>query len=66
MSVVNYVQVDGEEAPPAAYFLNHWGTCAKGKDCLCLKPGHPWLGVLCESWKSNGWTRFEEMKLDLG
>lgn len=45
----------------SAYLLDHYGTCEHGAQCLCLKPGSPWLGRACPWWRTAGASTVEEL-----
>ena len=46
------------------YIKDHYGDCALGPACRCLKFG-PWLGRLCPNWHPTSASSWKEVKSNL-
>lgn len=46
----------------AEYIADHYGSCIQRRECICLKPEHPWMGTFCPNWQPGPWKTFEEMR----
>jgi len=49
-------------APPidTDVLLDLYGECTLGQ-CNCLKPGKPWIGRLCQHWRTWGCGTIDEL-----
>lgn len=46
----------------AEYLRDNYGECSLGSPrCLCLKPGHAWLGADCPTWRPWGVQTLAEL-----
>ena len=55
-----YYEFESGDGLSPDHFLNLWGNCELGANCICLKPESEWLGQKCPSWIPAGFRNNDE------